>query len=193
MLDPVCNCFAQFFLRRLAKAWQLGDTAGLAGFQQVSNRTDMKLIVERLNLFRAKPLNRKQLENGSRKFRAQVLKIFERAGRRELLDFSCDGFPDSGNLGKLLFILQIRETSAPGFKRPRRTGISANLERVCALVIQLTLSEDSVLVDTRFLEAVRSGKAPRAITLSFSSPSAGRRTCRSHSTAPLVEFVACDD
>ena len=37
MLDPVCNCFAQFFLRGLAKAWQLRDAAGFAGFQQFRN------------------------------------------------------------------------------------------------------------------------------------------------------------
>ena len=96
----------------------------------------MKLIVECLNLFRAKPLNREQLENGSRKFRAQIFNVFERARRRELLDFGCDGLPDSGNLGKRLFILQIRETSAPGFKRPRRIGISANFERVFSFQLE---------------------------------------------------------
>src|SRR5207248_3404251 len=37
---------------------------------------------------------------------------------------------------KLLFILQIRETSARGFKRPRRIGISANLEWVFAFQLE---------------------------------------------------------
>ena len=33
MLDPVCNCFAKFFLRRLSKPGQLGNAIGFAGLQ----------------------------------------------------------------------------------------------------------------------------------------------------------------
>ena len=150
MLHPIGNRFAKFFLRHLAKAWQLSDATGFACFQQFSDGADVKFVVQRFNLFRAQTRDREQLQNCRRKFRAQVFDIFQRAGRGEFFDFRRDRFTDAGNFGERLFVLQIGETSAPRVNRPRCIGVSPDLERVFPFQFEQSANLFQNLRDLRF-------------------------------------------
>ena len=121
---------AKFFLRRFAEAGQFRDPTRHAGVAQLFDRTDVQLLVKRLDLFRAEPRNREQLEDGSRKVRAQFLQIFDRPGRDELFDFFGDAFADAGNLGQRFSVLQIGNIAAESLNRTRRVRVSADLERI---------------------------------------------------------------
>ena len=75
MLEPVRNCFAKSFLRRLTKAGQFSDPTRLARFQELSDRADMKFVVKSFYFFRAEPLNREQLENRPWKLPAKIFQV----------------------------------------------------------------------------------------------------------------------
>ena len=77
MFGSIGDRLAQFLLSSRAKPRQLGHAPGFARCLQIGNGVDVQLLVQRLNFFRAKPRNRKQIENRARKLRAQFLEKFE--------------------------------------------------------------------------------------------------------------------
>ena len=62
MLGPFGDRFANFVLRRLAKARQFRDATGFAGLLQLLDRADLQLFVERFDFFAPRP----GIENNSR-------------------------------------------------------------------------------------------------------------------------------
>src|SRR5260370_4064938 len=106
MLHPIRDCFAKFFLRRLTKAGQFGDPPGLAGFQELTDRADVKFVVKNFYLFRAEALNRKQLENRTWKLPAKIFQVLQRTAGGEFFDFLPDAFADSGNVLERFLVLQ---------------------------------------------------------------------------------------
>ena len=111
------DCAAKFVLGRVSETGQFRDPAGGARFLELRDRADLQLFVERLDLFRAETRERKELENVRRKFRAQVLEKFQRAGFDQLFYFRGDRFADAGNFFQRLFIAQVGDVAAPGFER----------------------------------------------------------------------------
>jgi hypothetical protein len=85
---------------------------------QLRDRTDSKLVVECLDLFRAEPGK----ENNSRipaEIRAQFLEIFKRPGFGQLLDLQRDAFSNSRNFRDGFFVLKVRYIRAECFDRAR--------------------------------------------------------------------------
>ena len=126
------DCVAKFFLRRLTKAWQFRNLAGLARFQQLLDRADLELLVKGFDLFRAETGNGEQLENCRWEFRMQFLQVFQRAGGCDFFNFIRDAFANARNLAECFFVLQIGHTTAPGFNRARRIRIGSDFERILA-------------------------------------------------------------
>ena len=70
MFRTLLDSRANLRLRRFTKAGQFRHAAGLACFPQLLDRADLEVLVERFDLFRAQPGNRKQFQDRLRKFRA---------------------------------------------------------------------------------------------------------------------------
>ena len=105
MFGPFRDGFAQLLLGGFAESGQLGHAPGLAGFLQLLDGADLKLLVERLDLLGAQPRDGKQFENSRRKIRAQFLEVFERSGGGQLFDLARDGLADSRHFQQGLFVL----------------------------------------------------------------------------------------
>ena len=96
------------------------------------NRADLEFLVKGFDLFRAETRNREQFQDGRRKFRAQLLQIFQRTSGGELFDLERDAFADAGNFSQRFFILQVRDVSTKCFDRARGVDVRSNLERILA-------------------------------------------------------------
>ena len=136
MLDPVRNCFAKSFLRRLTKAGQFSDPTGLARFQELSDRADLKFVVKNFYFFRAEPLNREQLENRTWKLPAKIFQVIQRTAGGEFLDFLRDAFADSRNFRERFLVLQIGKSAAECFDGARGVSVSADFKRVFTVKLQ---------------------------------------------------------
>ena len=123
-------------MRRFTETGQFRHATRLARLAQLLDRTNAQLLVERLDFSRAQAGNREQLQNGLRKFSAQIFEVFQRTGRGEFLNFQCDALPDPRNLRHCFFILKIWYVPAKSFDRARGVRVSPDLERIFALQLE---------------------------------------------------------
>ena len=156
------DAFEDLLLRLFAETFQPGDAAGLAGGLELVEVVHSQLVVQRLDLLRPQAADAQHLEQAGRRFGAELVVEWQRAGGDERGDLFPEGVADAADAGQPSGGHRLAEVAFELFYGAGAVAVGVTTKGVFALEFE---QDGDLVEDGGDFFFVHGGRTPRSQAL----------------------------